>query len=111
MTAFVTFRDTDSERKLQYYILQRGFPHYVGRISEKPIEQPLAISPIGGYYLWVVVDGTLRGGFIPGYKNVIEEMQNVADTMADWFYENRILIDPKRYKKFKINSNAASPYK
>ena len=42
---------------------------------------------------------------IPSHKGEMVEMQVVFDNMAVWFHSERILLDEKRYKKFKIISN------
>ncbi len=102
---YITFREPDKSGNLEYFVLQRDFPHWVGRISTIPKEGALAQSTIAGYNMYVIIEGTLRFGLIPNYKNVMEEMQLVVDTMAIWFYTERIIMDKKRYEKFKIKSN------
>ncbi len=104
MNPYITYRDTDNENQLRYYILQRQWPHYVGVISERPEADPIAQGTIGGYNLWVLFSGTLRGNFIPAFPDVQKEMSYIYQNMADWYYENRIKPDEKRYKKFKIVS-------
>lgn len=103
---FITYREPDKNGNLEYYVLQRDFPHWVGRISTIPKEGALAQSTIAGYNMYVIIEGTLRFGLIPTYKNVMEEMQLVADTMAVWYYTDRMIMDKKRYEKFKIKTNA-----
>lgn len=103
MEAYISFRDTDEDNVLQYYILQRDFPHYLGVISVMPVAETLACVAVPGYSLWIVFDGTLRGNMIPGYKDVAEEIQSTYEHMAEWFRDSRIMVDEKRYKKFKIN--------
>lgn len=105
MTPYITFRDTDKENNLQYYILQRDYPHYVGLVAAKPKEGALAQAPIAGYNMYIIIEGTLRFNLIPNYKNVIEEMQLIAETMAVWYYTDRMIMDKKRYEKFKIKTN------
>lgn len=105
MMPFITFRDKDKNGNLLYYILQRDFPHYVGLLSPYPIEGVLCQSAITGHSLWIVFNGTLRGNMIPSHKGEMVEMQVVFDNMAVWFHSERILLDEKRYKKFKIISN------
>ena len=102
MIPFITYRETDREGVLQYYILQRDFPHYIGRISPYPIENPICQSPIAGYNLWVCFAGTIRGNIIPSYPSEKQNMIAVFESMATWFYANRIISDEKKYKKYKI---------
>lgn len=104
MSPYITFRDYDKEGKLQYYILQREFPHYVGVVSSIPIAGNW-YTPIIGYAMYIVFGGVLRGMYIPDYKNIGEEVMAIMENMAAWYYDNRISIDEKRYKKFKITTN------
>jgi hypothetical protein len=105
MMPFITFRDKDTNGDLQYYILQRAFPHFVGRISASPIEGALSNEPISGYNLWVTFNGTLVGNLIPNYVNIQKEISNVYFSMAAWFYAERIVMDKGRFKRFKIKNN------
>lgn len=108
MNPFITFRDKDDEGNLQYYILQRDFPHFVGVVSTKPLAGNWS-SAVAGHQLWVVFSGTLRGNVIPSYQNVSDQIQLCLDNMSVWFHSERVLMDEKRFKKFKIKSNDASP--
>lgn len=105
LSRFITFRDKDSEGELRYYILQREFPHFVGIISNIPVPNALCFSPIPEYNMYIVFSGTLRGGFIPLYKDITFEVEKVFNDMASWYYEEIIKRDEKRYRKFKIITN------
>lgn len=109
MNKFITFRDKDDNGQLQYYILQRDFPHYVGRIETNPYGKALIKVPIPQYNMYVSLTGTLRGALIPSYRDVPREVEDVIFSMANWFKVNRIDVEPKKYQKFKIISNATSP--
>lgn len=102
MSPYITFRDENKEGVLTLYILQRDFPHYVATIADHPIINTLCCEAIAGHHLYLVFQGTLRGNFIPGFKNVSQEIQIVFEDMARWFYAERCLKDPKRYKKYLI---------
>ena len=104
MDSFITYREKDNTGGVQYYILQKDFPHIIGRVSTIPGEGNW-YSPIAGYNMYVVFNYTLRGRFIPNYKNIGEEISSVMDRMASWFYAEMILPDEKKYKKFKIKPN------
>lgn len=104
MSPYITFRDNDKNGELQFYILQRDFPHYCAILSSHPIPEPLAIAPISGHNLWIIGMGTIRGSYLPSYRDAIEQMQAVIEAMAVWFHEQRILPDRKRYKKWAIPS-------
>lgn len=102
MSPYITFREKDRNGDLQYYVLQRAHPHYVGRVSPLPIAENWC-APIAGYRLWMIFDSTLIGRFIPSHKEVSHEIQTVLEAMAAWYWSDRIVVDEKRYKKFKIH--------
>ena len=102
MQPFITFREEDRNGKLQLYILQREFPHFVGMLTDRLINGRLQV-PVTGHNLWIAFDGTLMGAFVPSYQRVYEEMAAAIGNMATWFYANRIEKDLKKYKKYKIN--------
>jgi hypothetical protein len=104
MSPFITFRDFDSINGLQYYILQREYPHYLSVIAEEK-KYDLIIQPqqITGYYLWVNFCGTLRGNIIPGYLHIQEDIKFVLNEMAEWYYINRVVPQHKKFKKFKYD--------
>lgn len=104
MNPYITYRDTDDNGELQYYILQRTFPHYIGLITSVPVINSWQAT-IAGYNLYVMFNGTIRGNIIPNYKDVSDEIQQIMDSMATWYYHNRILKEPNKYKKFKVKSN------
>jgi len=107
MTPYITFRDKDESGELQYYILQRDFPHMIGVLVTYPIKS-LSCQPISGYNLFVKFDGCLRGKMLPDYRNIADEIDTIMQTMAVWFYTERIVMDKKRFKKFKIENDATS---
>lgn len=102
MSPFITYREADNNGQLQYYILQKEHPHFIGVISTSPTKLLVPAIPITAHNLWVVFDGTLRGSLIPSYLNVGEEIKSVMMDMAQWYYANRIAVEPKKYKKFKV---------
>ncbi len=105
MQPYITYRELDKNNELQFYVLQKEFPHYVGYISAVKKENVIAQCPISEYNLYVVFCGTIRGNFIPSYKNIVEEIEASVISMANWYKENRILTNQKRYEKFKIKNN------
>lgn len=108
---YITFRELN-KGKLEYYILQKAFPHYLCRVSTNPYEEVFFKSEIPGYNMVVILVGTLRGDMvIPGYKDVNEEILAVMSNMAAWFWAERIQENHKKFEKFKIKNNAASPIK
>jgi len=108
---FITFREKDSLGNLQYYVLQRAYPHYVGVVMEKPEKAVIEATPIMNYMLWMVFNGCIQGAVIPGYKNTIDEIASVMSDMAEWYYVNRIVPDEKRFKKWKINKDVSIKFK
>lgn len=111
MSPYITYRDTDKNNQLQYYVLQRAFPHYTGRIVTYPEESVFGIAPIPGYRLWIICDGTIRGSIIPSYKDTVREVTDVLFQMSAWFWAERIVLDEKKFKKWKIISNDSIPVK
>lgn len=105
MTPYITYRERGRGGRLQYFVLQKDFPHIVGEIVDSPPEGGMGFSTISGYNLWVVFGGTLRGNFIPTYRNILDEIQGVLDNMAAWFFSERIVPDEKKFHRFKIGTN------
>ncbi len=108
MIPFITYREPDEENRLCFYILQKAFPHYVGLLVSSPRENGLVNAPIPGYKLWITYAGCLHGNFFPGHSTAIAEVNQVFNLMAEWYYVNRIKIQPKKYKGFKINETSIS---
>lgn len=105
MNLFITYREMDDAGRLCFYILQKKFPHYTGLLVTNPREGALVNAPIPSYNLWITFAGCLNGNFIPGYADVLVEIEGVFRDMANWYYENRLLDNPKKYAKFKIQTN------
>jgi hypothetical protein len=103
MQPYITFREADQFGKLQYYILQRAFPHYIGQLVEYPSNIIVQSIPIAGYSLWLSYTGTIRGKVVPAYSDYQMELQLELENMARWFGSERIHKNPDKYKKFKIN--------
>ena len=104
MSPYITYRDINNEGELTYYILQRDFPHYLSEIITTPKEGLITPIQINGYYIWVNFIGTLRGGMIPGYRNIKDDIKFIVNDMADWYYANRVIPQYKKYKKFKYDT-------
>lgn len=102
MHLYITYRESDAEGNQQYFILQKEFPHFVAKISEQPIVNFIQPMPITNYNLYLVFNGCLRGNIIPSYKDIGEEVKSVMNSMAIWFFEQRVLPNEKKYKKWKI---------
>lgn len=102
MTPYITFKDEIENGLVGYFVLQREYPHYVGIISEQPVFKFVHPVPVSSYKLWITFFGSLRGNYIPSYNNVDKEIASIMQSMASWFFDNRILVEPKKYKKWKI---------
>ncbi len=101
MNPFITYREKDENGVLQYYILQRDFPHFIGVILPS-FEVGNWYAPISGYMLWVNFAGTIRGGLIPSYRDISDEINYSMQKMADWYLPDRVLVNKKKYKKWEI---------
>ena len=105
MTPYITFREPDEKGELQYYILQRQHPNYIGVIQSVPRENILMRAAVPGHLLWVEFAGTIRGNFVEARVDVVEELDGIFTDMAQWFYLNRVKLNEKKFKKFKLKSN------
>lgn len=104
MQPFITFKEPDKNNIEGYYILQKKEPHYCARIYTQPTHEKLSYAPVAGYNLYVTFDGTLQGNFLPYYKGAINEIHEVMMQMANWFLNERIIKNEKRYFKFIIKN-------
>lgn len=111
MQPFITYRDKDNQGNLQYYVLQRAYPHYVGLINRTPTPNAIAEAPIPQYELYVTFNGVLQGNYFPSYKDAREEAQQIYENMAAWFWAERIAMDKKRFEKFKIKKDVSTDTK
>lgn len=102
MQPFITFRDTDKDGKLQYYILQRDFPYYIGQIVTYPVEGAIICLPISKYSLWISFAGNIQGNLIHATSDFYNEIQPIFLNMTEWYLVNRILIDVKKFSKWKL---------
>ncbi len=101
---FLTYREKDGDI-LGYFILQKAFPHFCGKLVGYPVEGAIINTPIAGYNFYVTFNGTIRGNMIPNYRDVEDEIKNVFEAMALWYLHNIIEKNEKLYSKFKIKSN------
>ncbi len=102
MIPYITYREINDTGVLCYYILQKVFPNYVGIVSVGKLDNAIASEPIAGYHLYVNFHGTINGRMIPNFKDVLQDIQTCLMSMDNWFLENRIKTEPKKYAKFKI---------
>lgn len=102
MEPYITFREPDKSGEFQYYILQRSFPHYLAIILHKPKEGAIVCMPVAGHHLYLAFAGTIQGNYLLARNDLQRELQFIFEQMADWFYNKRVLAEPKKYKKFKI---------
>lgn len=102
MMPYITYRETNEEGQTLYFILQKDFPHYQCVVSEIPNKVFVDSIAVTDYNLYLVFGGVLRGFMIPSYADVEKQISEVMASMALWFFENRILVNPKKYKKWKL---------
>jgi hypothetical protein len=100
MTPFITYRDNDESGELQYFVLQRAHPHYVGQIIDNPNFKAVYKVPIPQTSMFVAYYGDIEGRRFPMYINAEKEINAVLVNMAQWFFENRIKKNEKKYKKW-----------
>jgi hypothetical protein len=104
MIPFITYREPDMNDVLQYYILQKRHPHFIGVLWGLPEFNLVPSVGVSGHTLWIKYAGTLSGLF-PAQRDIDKELAIVLQDMALWFYQHRILNDEKKYKKFKIKKD------
>jgi hypothetical protein len=102
MEPYITYRDFNNKGELEYYILQRKFPHYQGVILEQPKDGAIMTAPVSCHHLYITFAGTIQGNYVLSKAALELELSSVFEDMANWFYSKRVVTDPKRYKKFKI---------
>ena len=105
----ITFQDNQ-----RFYILQRGFPHYLGEIIRgasstdealliaEQIAQSLSTCQITGYQIWIVFSGALDGDKVIIEADFKEKMDSRLRAMADFYLLTRILVSPEKFRKWKI---------
>lgn len=101
ISPYITYREHVGGKN-HYFVLQKEFPHYVAIITTMPVEGALVNQPVASYQLYLSFNGTLSGNYIPSYQDVYDEIVHVFFEMSNWFYAERVLREPKRYKKWKI---------
>jgi hypothetical protein len=99
---FITFREKDDDGILQYYVLQRGWPHYLGLVTDNPHLASILKVPLAGYRFYVSYSGVLVGNYAPSSKEGESEMLLTLQQMANWFLKERILPYQRKYKNWKI---------
>lgn len=102
MIPFITYREPNEKNELEYFILQRAFPNYIGRVVAYPVEGALANVPVSAHHLYITFAGCLMGNYIPGNKDELANISFVFDKMSAWYYSNRIEVDLKKYKKWRV---------
>ena len=105
MIPYILFQEPDKNGNMQQFILQKAFPNYIGKISDRPVETILCQQPISGYNLWLQYTGTLKGNQIPFEKGALKEMEEQYFTMAAYFYT---VMDTRKYEKYKIKTDATN---
>lgn len=97
------------EEEGESFILQRAFPHFVGKITSS-MPNKLASFPIAGYYMYVTIVGTIRGNVFPSYNQPQSELNDIASEMAG-FSLKYIIEKEDKYKQYKyVKSPDEQPY-
>jgi len=90
---YIIYREDGSD-----YILQRNFPNYIGRITEK-LERSIAQYPIPGYNLYISFAGMLNGNFIQMDSLAVQHAEEIMSKMSSFFVQK---LDKSKYEKYKI---------
>lgn len=94
---YFTFKDDE-----HVYILQRRFPHYLGRIQYTSETDPIIQGQIPMYRIFIVFAGQLDGNRILLNDDWKTQLNNIWESMCKWYREERIETMPERYKKYLI---------
>ena len=103
MEKYITYRE-DENGVASYFVLQKEFPHFVGRLIDNPYFTSLCNAPVPQTKLYIAIIGTLRGNMIPAYQKVTEEIRSVAVDMALWYYDKRISPQPQKFKRWLLKA-------
>jgi hypothetical protein len=103
MHPFITFREPLPDGEMGYFILQRAWPHYVGRIVTSGAENFLVAGQVPHHTMWVTFNGVLQGNLLPAHEQAVREATETMVRMAQWFSEERISPQPKKYAKWHFN--------
>lgn len=109
MIPFITYREL-IDGKLEYFVLQKEFPHFLGRVVMFPVEHSLVNEPVAGYNLFITFAGVLSGNYYPSAITG-DEMKLIFERMALWFASERVIGGGKRFDKFKIKMNVSISHK
>lgn len=100
---YILFREDDGS-----YILQKDFPHCIGKITKNKTDDVISQYPISGYRLYVNFCGTLRGNYATSDKFFVQESTSILSDMANFLLENKIFITDE-YEKYKIRNADKQP--
>lgn len=93
---YIIFREDTS-----LYILQKNFPHYIGKLTTNS-QEGISQYPIAGYRLYVCFVGTLIGKYINSDKFSVQELYPILEDMGNFVSEKHILKHEKYYEKYKV---------
>ncbi len=108
MIPFITYREPDSGGDLQYFVLQKAHPHYVGMIVDNPNFDAVYKVPIPNTTMFVTFFGTVEGRRFPLHSHAEKEINGILVVMAEWYWTNRISKNQQKYKKWLL-SNQVQP--
>lgn len=106
---FLTFQDHG-----RYYMVQRGFPHYLGQIirgdgsgtqvpdGPQVPHGTLCLCQVTGYDIYIVFAGALAGNRIVIESNWRQRIEDVTIAMANFYLLERIAPDPGKFKRQKL---------
>lgn len=95
---YIIFREDAS-----LYILQKNFPHYIGKLTSNP-QEGISQYPITGYRLYISFAGTLIGKYINSDRFSVRELHPILADMGNFILEMHILKHQEDYEKFKIRN-------
>jgi hypothetical protein len=109
MNHFITYREPDQDGELQYFILQKAHPHYVGMVIDNPNFQSIYKVSIPNTTMFVSFFGTIEGRRFPIHSHAEGEINATLVIMAQWYLDNRILKNQQKFRKWLLSSPAPPP--
>lgn len=84
------------------YVLQRAFPHYLGKVQYTQDPGAVIQGQIPMYNIFIVFAGTLGGNRLLLNDDWRTQLENVWEAMCRFYREERIEKMPGRFKRYKI---------
>jgi len=96
LAPYITFKSGEN-----LLICQTRAPHYIGLVSGNR-ESTFHTVQVPLHSLFVSFKGNLEGNFMLMKQDEVKNIKKVFEEMAIFYFHDRILKFPERFKKYKI---------